>query len=579
MTKHHILYWVLFITLANPPMDLIAQSSKTDFPIERIVIQTDRFLYITGETVWFKLFAYNETDHLSDFSRVAYLELIDDTGTAVSRIKVGLERAQGTGAIELPPGLNSGYYTLRAYTQAMRNLGVAAFCHKQLIVLHPEQPVVQPVSNRAQEGRSRSPAAAAQQSSVGNEKLKVSIQPVKQQFGQREQIQLEVATTDEAGRPVAADVSLAVALSAPPAIDPANEKQATTAPPTSLTFPSEEKGMQLRGRLSRQSDGSPVDGEELFLAFPGKTARVYTEISDPDGGFSFALPKLYGLQAVVLQTGPNTTAPLAIELEEAFHEIPPVTAEAFVLPAEWLPLANASMINAQIRQSYRAFEKPPVFATQDTFEDVPFFGSADVQYRLDDYNRFPLPEFFYEIVLEVQVRGKFGEENISLINKDNNPLAAQPPLLLVDGVPVFDQRTFLKINNRLIASVEIVKSPFWLNPRFYNGIVQLSSFEGDARVFELPETALRRTFLTLLPQRRFTAPDHSVKPDDSLPDFRNTLHWDPSIRTGETGRAVIEFFSSDAIGDYTIEATAVSEDGKFHGSKRELIQIVKKRIE
>ncbi|MCB0634635.1 MAG: hypothetical protein KDD15_33115, partial [Lewinella sp.] len=428
-------------SLMSSNIPAIAQPTVPEFQPEKIFIQTDRQLYITGEIIWFKLFVFDQLGDLSDFSKVAYVELIDGAGTALTQLKIGLENGQGNGAIELPPGLGSGRYQLRAYTQAMRNMGPEAFSYYSLILLHPEQPVVQAVSD--QTGVELSGGRIG---SSHNNDLKITVRPGREQLGQREKVRMEISSTDATGRPIAADISLAVALTAPGQNEFAIGTTAPLQPPTDIIFRPENKSLLLQGKVSRQSDGEAAHGQEIFLAFPGKTARVYTVATDANGHFSFLLPKMYGLQTVILQTGPEVSEPLRIELEDEFHEIIPTTPKAFTLPSAWLPVANASLINTQVQQAYRAFEKPPVFNTEQTFSEVPFFGRPDVQYRLDDYNRFALPEFFYEIVLEVQVRGKFGEQNISLVNRENHVFEDYPPLLLVDGVPVFDQRTFLKIN-------------------------------------------------------------------------------------------------------------------------------------
>ena len=59
----------------------------------------------------------------------------------------------------------------------------------------------------------------------------------------------------------------------------------------------------------------------------------------------------------------------------------------------------------------------------------------------------------------------------------------------------------------MISSAEVVISPIWLNPGIFDGIIQISSFEGDARSFTLPESAIRRTFLALLPEQKFVTND------------------------------------------------------------------------
>lgn len=557
-----------------------AQESLPEFSAEKIILHTDRQLYISGETIWFKVFnfAHGES-RLSDFSKVAYLELINQQGIAISRVKVGLEAGQGAGTVELPAGLNSGYYQLRAYTQTLRNQGAASFSTAALIILQPGQALVRPTADEMVQYAPFEPTRPELEVDPEHY-LHIELTPSEEVYPQRDRVSLEITTTDAAGRPVPADLSLAVSLPAPN--DGATLFRSTSGhqranpvtSPARISYPAETFGMRMEGRVVEEGSGAGAAGVEVFLAFPGKAAQVYADITEADGSFSFLLPKMYGLRQIVLQARSKNQTPLKIELKDEFHEIAPPAGNDFVLPPRWIPMANEALINAQVSKAYQAFERPPVYSADNQLEEVPFFGKPDKQYLLDDYTRFPLPEFYFEVVLEVMVRGKYGEEHLELWFEQQSPFGETPPLLLVDGVPVFDERAFLKINNKLIASTELVTSPYWLNPVFFNGIIQLSSFEHDARCIQLPESALQRSYLTLLPQRQFVLPDYASQADSRLPDFRNTLYWNPSVQTNEQGKATISFYTSDALGDFEIRAEGVSSTA-LAGSARAVLQVAK----
>ncbi|MFT4566134.1 MAG: hypothetical protein ACI9FN_001088, partial [Saprospiraceae bacterium] len=68
--------------------------------------------------------------------------------------------------------------------------------------------------------------------------------------------------------------------------------------------------------------------------------------------------------------------------------------------------------------------------------------------------------------------------------------------------------------------------------------------------------------------------DYSSKTDEKLPDFRNTLFWNPSITTDENGEASISFYTSDAIGEYEVKVDAINSSGK-EGRASMLIEVLK----
>ena len=47
------------------------------------------------------------------------------------------------------------------------------------------------------------------------------------------------------------------------------------------------------------------------------------------------------------------------------------------------------------------------------------------------------------------------------------------------------------------------------------------------------------------------------------PDYRTTLYWNPSVEFDETGRATVEFYTSDAPADYDISIEGVTQTGKI----------------
>ena len=86
-------------------------------------IETDRKWYLAGEAM--------KVSVTADNALIAYAELCDTNGLAAG-IVVGLKGGEGTGIIELPSRLHSGYYVLSVYTRD--NAKVA---HQLVAVVNP----------------------------------------------------------------------------------------------------------------------------------------------------------------------------------------------------------------------------------------------------------------------------------------------------------------------------------------------------------------------------------------------------------------------------------------------------------
>ena len=107
-------YWGVSVLLFYP---------FTFLPLSAAHVETDRPWYLAGEAMEVSVSA---TD-----ARIAYVELCDTHGLAAG-VVVGLKDGQGTGVIELPPHLHSGYYVLSVYTR-----GDSHVSHQLVPVVNP----------------------------------------------------------------------------------------------------------------------------------------------------------------------------------------------------------------------------------------------------------------------------------------------------------------------------------------------------------------------------------------------------------------------------------------------------------
>lgn len=92
---------------------------------EKVYLHFDRSCYTAGETIWFKGWV-QEASSLSVLppSNFIYAEVLDSRGEAVVRVKIKRTDDGFPGCIELPDNLETGDYTIRAYSLWQLNNGV-----------------------------------------------------------------------------------------------------------------------------------------------------------------------------------------------------------------------------------------------------------------------------------------------------------------------------------------------------------------------------------------------------------------------------------------------------------------------
>jgi hypothetical protein len=105
--------------------------------IEKVYLHVDRDSYYAGDNIWFKAYLIDALDRLlTDHSSNLHVELISPFSKIVSNRIICLEGGLGNGDFRLPSDIKSGRYTLRAYTNYMRNYGDQLFFSKEIAVIN-----------------------------------------------------------------------------------------------------------------------------------------------------------------------------------------------------------------------------------------------------------------------------------------------------------------------------------------------------------------------------------------------------------------------------------------------------------
>ncbi len=85
---------------------------------DRAYIKTDRYLYSTGDKIWFRTFIVNEyTGRLSNKNTLLFVDLVNDKDSVISKALLQSSQFKTDGYLSLNDSLPTGLYWLRAYTK------------------------------------------------------------------------------------------------------------------------------------------------------------------------------------------------------------------------------------------------------------------------------------------------------------------------------------------------------------------------------------------------------------------------------------------------------------------------------
>ncbi|MGB0176201.1 MAG: hypothetical protein ACPF9D_03485, partial [Owenweeksia sp.] len=113
--------------------------ASTSFLGEKVFVHTDRDLYLPGEFLWYSLYLTDDQQLIpSSLSKVAYVELLKGENPVLQQ-SIQVKEGLGNGSFYLPLSLESGNYTLRAYTNWMKNKGADHFFSREIKVINTLQ--------------------------------------------------------------------------------------------------------------------------------------------------------------------------------------------------------------------------------------------------------------------------------------------------------------------------------------------------------------------------------------------------------------------------------------------------------
>ena len=102
---------------------------------EKVYLHTDRAYYTAGGDIFFKVYVTDEKlAQNTSKSKVIYVDLVSPNHKIIETKIIGVEQGSGKGDFKINSTFKSGHYTIRAYTNFMRNFEDAFFFRKPIYI-------------------------------------------------------------------------------------------------------------------------------------------------------------------------------------------------------------------------------------------------------------------------------------------------------------------------------------------------------------------------------------------------------------------------------------------------------------
>jgi hypothetical protein len=322
-----------------------------------------------------------------------------------------------------------------------------------------------------------------------------------------------------------------------------------------------ELGSQLLSGVIYDRFGKPTGEVNTFLSIPGKDTRLYLARSNVKGIANFDVQNLIGERKVIVQAGTTTDSIYRFEPIDPFADTYGTTTfKEFELSTR---LKNPLTQRSLSMQLQNVFE-PHGTGHGERVDSIPFYGRADERYLLDDYTRFPtMEEVMREYVKGVMVRKRKDGFHFLTIDATNNSLFRSDPLILLDGVPVFNVDKIMAYDPRKIRKLDVVSRRYYLGHLSFDGVSSYTTYKGDLIDFT-PDHATVLFVDGVQPSREFFSPKYEtqVQQESRVPDPRYLLFWAPQLTTDQEGKTGVGFYTSDVPGTYRVVVHGLSIPGE-----------------
>jgi hypothetical protein len=330
-----------------------------------------------------------------------------------------------------------------------------------------------------------------------------------------------------------------------------------------FSFMPEYEGHIVSGIVSNKLSGQPVKNIQSFLAIPDSAFQFFTGITDSAGKVNFYTKNFYGSHEIFGQAG-GKERNFRIDLKSPFSE---TYSSRLLQPFSLSSVSGfglqAGSISTQVQNIY-AKESIDKFSPL-TIDTSSFFVPTRT-YILDNYVRFPtMEEVLREYVQEVAVIKQNNSLRLETGRRDAAGIVYRyEPLVLVDGVPLFDDPDKIFGYDPLkVKELQVVNKKYFLGASSFEGILNFKTYTGRPEGLTLDPNATVIDYEGLQLQREFFSPVYETQNQvtSRLPDFRHLLYWVPIIKTNPSGKQQVSFYTSDLAGKYMVTIEGLSVKG------------------
>jgi hypothetical protein len=536
-------------------------------PAEKIYLHYNTSLLFSGDYLYFKMYCLEEpTLQLSKLSKIGYVILINEKKEKVFSQKVYLENGEGSGDFFIDTKVPSGKYKLISYTNWMQNNEGNNYFQADICIINPFQEN-QSVFTSKSSGEKYEIEEIKQPESQGEIQI-LELKTDKKVYGKREQVTVEIASLADTlcfGK-YSISVRKKLPLKTPqiirsPVISSITAKKKNIGSPENKNIHLPEmRGELIHGKIINKSNNTPASDVPVAFSIPGNNFVFKVASTNKDGIFYLNIENKYLQNQAVIEIM-NSKKDSSKVVFEPYTEInyDDLSFSEFSISAKDKDLILQHSIFNQIENAYSSIRTDSSLTIP---QNPVFFGTNTTTYQLDDYTRFPtIKETIVEIVNKAYITQSKGKSYLNVRIYDENTIANQLPLVLVDGVFISNHEILLGYNARRIKSILVFDEKYFYSGEVFAGIISFETLDG-AYVKEMVSSNDKFDLFKPTQQKKYFIQKYNEPGTfQRIPDYRSQLLWNPQVFINKKNN-LLSFYTSDNNGDFEISLEGFTNTGK-----------------
>ena len=499
---------------------------------------TDRDVYVSGETLLAKIF-----DGTDNPSRIAYIDLVNQSGMRISGISVEMINNEANGFLQLPDSLGSGTYLLRAY---LKNTADKLKTIREIWI-----------SNRFDGLAKTAQIKRLDESQTIQEETiqQINIEGIEPVYSANSNATANITINGSFLTKLNGNLLVSVAQTEP-TFNSSSYQWSSNNGKEGLN---ERKGIILSGTIIDKTTSSPAAGATVYLTIPDSIPGFQYYQTQDDGRFYFHMENYYGsVKAFVQCFSSKPTQRLKIKMDELFAV------------AGNLPVFNQKPLSEEFKRNIArgidavTFQK--IFgqemlklkaAPPKVTEAYPYYGIAtnvvDPQLFIDLPN---FTEVSRELLPGVKFRNYNNEPTMQVIYSATKEYFTDMPLVLIDGIPIRNLNVIKDMGTKDIERIEISQNERYYGNLRFPGVVAIYTTKADYSMIPESDQFIQIKLETIQIQAELAEPNRT-EPD--VPDLRQVFYWNPSTEPKEN--LSIKFNTSSILGKFKMVVRGRLKDG------------------